>query len=44
MIIYQNEAKYRNELEKLNEDNINDPVKLLEREYPENVGNISMIP
>lgn len=28
---YQNEAKYRNELEKLNEDNINDPVKLLER-------------
>lgn len=28
---YQNEAKYRNELEKLNEDNINDSVKLLER-------------
>ena len=28
---YQNEAKYRNEHEKLNEDNINDPVKLLER-------------
>ena len=28
---YQNEAKYRNELEKLNEDNINDPVKILER-------------
>ena len=28
---YQNESKYRNELEKLNEDNINDPVKLLER-------------
>lgn len=28
---YQNEAKYRNEPEKLNEDNINDPVKLLER-------------
>ena len=28
---YQNEAKYRNELEKLNEDNINDPIKLLER-------------
>ncbi|MCQ5300099.1 histidine kinase, partial [Blautia wexlerae] len=28
---YQNEAKYRNQLEKLNEDNINDPVKILER-------------
>ena len=38
---YQNEAKYRNELEKLNEDNINDPVKLLERNIRKNVGNIS---
>ena len=28
---YQNEAKYRNQLEKLNEENINDSVKLLER-------------
>lgn len=28
---YQNEAKYRNQLEKLNEKNINDSAKLLER-------------
>lgn len=28
---YQNESKYRSQLEKLNEENINDPVKLLER-------------
>ena len=28
---YQNEAKYRNQLEKLTEENINDSVKLLER-------------
>ena len=28
---YQNEAKFRNQLEKLNEENINDSVKLLER-------------
>ena len=38
---YQNEAKYRNELEKLNEDNINDPVKLLER--PNEEGTLSSI-
>ena len=28
---YLNESKYRSQLEKLNEENINDPVKLLER-------------
>lgn len=28
---YQNEAKYRSQLEWLNEDNVNDPVKILER-------------
>ena len=28
---YQNESKYRSQLEKLNEENINDPAKLLER-------------
>ena len=31
MDYYQNEARYRNELEKLNDKNINDSVKLLER-------------
>ena len=30
---YQNEAKYRNELEKLNEDNINDVLPLHETSY-----------
>ena len=33
MDYYQNEAKYRQELEKLNERNIDDSVKLLERRY-----------
>ena len=28
---YQNESKYRSQLEKFNEENINDPAKLLER-------------
>ena len=41
LIIIRMRQKYRNELEKLNEDNINDPVKLLERNIRKNVGNIS---
>ena len=32
MDYYQNEAKYRQELEELNEQNIDDSVKLLEEE------------
>ena len=31
MDYYQNEAKYRQELEKLNDQNIEDSVKLLEK-------------